>query len=89
MIQIADVLSTPLEYARLSREELAERIRRRKQELNAVILGHNYQRVDRRDELGVGGRRRGQGGGHAWRLPRAPGDEGGTRAESARGAAAR
>ena len=46
MIQIADVLSTPLEYARLSREEMAERIRRRKQELNAVILGHNYQRVE-------------------------------------------
>ncbi|HEY0022410.1 MAG TPA: quinolinate synthase NadA [Longimicrobium sp.] len=46
MIQIADVLSTPLEYARLSREELAERIRRRTQELNAVILGHNYQRVE-------------------------------------------
>ena len=46
MIQIADTLRTPLEYARLSREELAERIRRRKEELNAVILGHNYQRVE-------------------------------------------
>ncbi len=46
MIQISDVLRSPLEYARLSREELAERIRRRKTELNAVILGHNYQRVE-------------------------------------------
>ncbi|HEX2204863.1 MAG TPA: quinolinate synthase NadA [Longimicrobium sp.] len=46
MIQVADTLRTPLEYARLSREELAERIRRRKEELNAVILGHNYQRVE-------------------------------------------
>jgi quinolinate synthase len=46
LIQISDVLRTPLEYARLSREELGERIRRRKQELNAVILGHNYQRVE-------------------------------------------
>ncbi|HEX8690975.1 MAG TPA: quinolinate synthase NadA [Longimicrobium sp.] len=46
MIQIADALRTPLEYARLSRDELAERIRRRKVELNAVILGHNYQRVE-------------------------------------------
>ncbi|HEY0152335.1 MAG TPA: quinolinate synthase NadA [Longimicrobium sp.] len=46
MIQISDALKTPLDYARLSREELAERIRRRKTELNAVILGHNYQRVE-------------------------------------------
>ncbi|HEU0054042.1 MAG TPA: quinolinate synthase NadA, partial [Longimicrobium sp.] len=46
MIQVADTLRTPLDYARLSREELAERIRRRKTELNAVILGHNYQRVE-------------------------------------------
>jgi quinolinate synthase len=46
LIQIADALRTPLEYARLSRDELAERIRRRKVELNAVILGHNYQRVE-------------------------------------------
>jgi quinolinate synthase len=46
MIQIANPLRTPLEYARLSREELAERIRHRKAELNAVILGHNYQRVE-------------------------------------------
>lgn len=46
MIQISDVLRSPLEYARLPREELAERINRRKTELNAVILGHNYQRVE-------------------------------------------
>jgi len=46
LIQVSDTLRTPLEYARLSREELAERIRRRKTELNAVILGHNYQRVE-------------------------------------------
>ncbi|HEX2207502.1 MAG TPA: quinolinate synthase, partial [Longimicrobium sp.] len=46
MIQVVDTLRSPLEYARLSREELAERIRRRKTELNAVILGHNYQRVE-------------------------------------------
>ena len=46
MIQISDALKTPLDYARLTREELAERIRRRKTELNAVILGHNYQRVE-------------------------------------------
>jgi quinolinate synthase len=46
LIQISDALKTPLDYARLSREELAERIRRRKTELNAVILGHNYQRVE-------------------------------------------
>jgi len=42
----ADALATPLDYAALSREALAERIRRRKTELNAVILGHNYQRVE-------------------------------------------
>src|SRR5687768_737013 len=46
MIQVANRLNTPLEYARLSREELAERILARKRELNAVILGHNYQRVE-------------------------------------------
>jgi quinolinate synthase len=46
LIQISDALKTPLDYARLTREELAERIRRRKTELNAVILGHNYQRVE-------------------------------------------
>ena len=46
MIQVSDVLRTPLDYARLSREELRDRILRRKGELNAVILGHNYQRVE-------------------------------------------
>ncbi|HEX7242394.1 MAG TPA: quinolinate synthase NadA [Longimicrobiaceae bacterium] len=46
MIQISDALRTPLEYARLSREELRDRILRRKEEMNAVILGHNYQRVE-------------------------------------------
>lgn len=39
-------LETPLDYAALPREELVERIRRRKAERNAVILGHNYQRVE-------------------------------------------
>src|SRR5690606_39330714 len=37
---------TALEYARLSADELRDRIVRRKAELNAVILGHNYQRVE-------------------------------------------
>jgi quinolinate synthase len=46
LIQISQKLRTPLEYAALSREELAERIGARKRELNAVILGHNYQRVE-------------------------------------------
>ncbi|MEK9506773.1 quinolinate synthase NadA [Gemmatimonadota bacterium Y43] len=41
-----EALPTTLDYAALSREELAERIERRKRELNAVILGHNYQRVE-------------------------------------------
>jgi len=35
-----------LDYAALSKDELVERIRWRKAELNAVILGHNYQRVE-------------------------------------------
>ncbi len=42
-------LPTALDYAALSRGELAERIRWRKAELNAVILGHNYQRVEIQD----------------------------------------
>jgi quinolinate synthase len=46
MIQISERFATPLEYARFSREELVERIRARKAELNAVILGHNYQRLE-------------------------------------------
>jgi len=40
----AESLGTVLGYARLPGAELADRIRRRKSELNAVILGHNYQR---------------------------------------------
>lgn len=46
MIQISNRLDSPLDYARFSREQLVERIRARKAELNAVILGHNYQRLD-------------------------------------------
>ncbi len=40
------VLPTPLDYAALPAKELEERILERKRELNAVILGHNYQRVE-------------------------------------------
>ncbi|MGI9190336.1 MAG: quinolinate synthase NadA, partial [Longimicrobiaceae bacterium] len=43
---MAEKLPTTLDYAALPPEELRERIRRRKTELNAVILGHNYQRVE-------------------------------------------
>jgi quinolinate synthase len=39
-------LPTPLDYAGLPREELKDRILERKTVLNAVILGHNYQRVE-------------------------------------------
>lgn len=46
MIKVAEKLPTTLDYAALPPEELRERIRRRKTELNAVILGHNYQRVE-------------------------------------------
>ena len=42
-------LPTPLHYSRLSREELTARIRARKRALNAVILGHNYQRGEIQD----------------------------------------
>jgi quinolinate synthase len=41
-----DVLPSPLDYAALSTEELVARIERRKRELDAVILGHNYQRTE-------------------------------------------
>jgi quinolinate synthase len=41
-----EVLQSPLHYARVPDDELVERILRRKRELNAVILGHNYQRGD-------------------------------------------
>jgi quinolinate synthase len=40
------LLQSPLHYAKLGTDELIERITRRKRELNAVILGHNYQRGD-------------------------------------------
>jgi quinolinate synthase len=39
-------LRTVRDYAALSDEELADRIGWRKRELNAVILGHNYQSLD-------------------------------------------
>jgi quinolinate synthase len=41
-----EILPTPLDYAGLPREELRDRILARKAELGAVILGHNYQRVE-------------------------------------------
>ncbi|MGH7578387.1 MAG: quinolinate synthase NadA [Longimicrobiales bacterium] len=46
MIMQAERLASPLHYAKLPSSQLAERIRGRKRELNAVILGHNYQRSD-------------------------------------------
>jgi len=47
MIRPADSpLPTLSAYEALSREELAARIVRRKTELDAVILGHSYQRVE-------------------------------------------
>jgi quinolinate synthase len=49
MVSDAVLLSTPLHYSRLSREQLTERIRSRKRALNAVILGHNYQRGEIQD----------------------------------------
>ena len=44
-----DILPTTLAYSALPAAELTERILRRKEELNAVILGHNYQRVEIQD----------------------------------------
>lgn len=44
MITTAEMLQGPLHYAKLPREQLVERVLARKRELNAVILGHNYQR---------------------------------------------
>src|SRR5262245_12788353 len=49
MSKVLDVLPTVPDYSALSRAELAERIRARNAELNAVILGHNYQRVEIQD----------------------------------------
>jgi len=46
MIELSARPESPLHYARFSAEELTERILARKRELNAVILGHNYQRVE-------------------------------------------
>ena len=46
MIRTAEKLESPLHYAKLSPEALTARIRARKEELDAVILGHNYQRVE-------------------------------------------
>ena len=42
-------LPSTLDYLELGREELRERIVQRKRDLNAVILGHNYQRVEIQD----------------------------------------
>lgn len=46
MIKVLDAPESALEYSRLDPAELRERIEARKLELNAVILGHNYQRVE-------------------------------------------
>ncbi|MGH7444764.1 MAG: quinolinate synthase, partial [Longimicrobiales bacterium] len=46
---VTERLESPLHYARLTREALTARILRRKAELNAVILGHNYQRGEIQD----------------------------------------
>lgn len=43
---LRSALPTVLDYSALAAEELRARIRARKAELNAVILGHNYQRVE-------------------------------------------
>jgi quinolinate synthase len=43
---LTDSLPTVLDYSALPAEELRARIRQRKAALNAVILGHNYQRVE-------------------------------------------
>jgi quinolinate synthase len=41
-----NALPTVLDYAALPREELSQRILDRKAQVNAVILGHNYQKVE-------------------------------------------
>jgi len=46
---VLDILPTSLDYSALPAEELKERISSRKRELNAVILGHNYQRGEIQD----------------------------------------
>ncbi|TVR58865.1 MAG: quinolinate synthase NadA [Gemmatimonadales bacterium] len=45
-LKTRDPLPTPLDYTTLPREELRDRILARKAARNAVILGHNYQRVE-------------------------------------------
>ena len=42
-------LASALHYAKLPHDELVERVQQRKRELNAVILGHNYQRGEIQD----------------------------------------
>jgi quinolinate synthase len=49
LIKIVDSPKSVLEYARLAPDELRARIAARKAELNAVILGHNYQRAEIQD----------------------------------------
>jgi quinolinate synthase len=49
MIATGAPLASPLHYSKLERGELADRINQRKRELNAVILGHNYQRGEVQD----------------------------------------
>lgn len=49
MIAVSSPPMTALHYSKLSRDELTDRILRRKKELGAVILGHNYQRGDIQD----------------------------------------
>jgi quinolinate synthase len=44
MIAPRDILESPLHYAALPADEIRRRILARKRDLNAVILGHNYQR---------------------------------------------
>lgn len=46
MISTSEALSSVLDYSILPEDELRDRIRSRKSELGAVILGHNYQRVE-------------------------------------------
>src|SRR5687767_13267303 len=46
MIDAPEKLSSALQYAKLPQAELVAHIRARKEQLNAVILGHNYQRVE-------------------------------------------
>jgi quinolinate synthase len=41
-----DILPTTLDYSALPAEDLKARIQHKKEELSAVILGHNYQRIE-------------------------------------------